>query len=348
MNISSPIGKRAQWVFPIVIALFFQALALLLSQFREPIGFAWYGLLWSVLIVFAMWEIGRRVGHRYTHTSYHKSRFWRKTAQQFLLASALQMLAFDLSFIGINFYENYVLGHNNPLSIGHILMSSTFSIVISLLINTVQIGYQVVYNWQQAQLKANAYKHEVTIANLESLKQQLDPHFMFNNFSTLHGLIYEDQEKAGDYLLKLADVYRQVLGSLSKTEHQIKDELAIALPYIDLLQIRYGQHLKFEMHIPESCHELQLAVMGLQIAIENAIKHNRIDAENPLSIQIQIEGNSWLSINNNLQPRSSMPSSNGIGLSNLNARCEHACGQSINIAKTKQQFSIKIPLWKKP
>ncbi|MGB0522273.1 MAG: sensor histidine kinase [Flammeovirgaceae bacterium] len=339
------ISKWAQWIYPLVITFFFQGLAFLLSQFREPIGITWYGFFWSMGIVFVLWFIGYRVNAWFVNHASWKMGFWQKVIRQFVLVTFIQITVFNLSFIGINYFENNYLNNDNPLSIAHVLMSTAFAFVICLMINSVQMGYQIVSARQQALLEAHQFKQESIAANLENLKQQIDPHFMFNNFSTLHGLIHEDVDKASDFLLKLSDVYRYVLSSLAKESHTLAEELTLIRPYTELLAIRYAKQIRIHIEIPEKLKSKNIVTMALQIPIENAIKHNRIDAQHPLSISIQTDHSSWIEVKNNLQLRSSQPISNGIGLENLEARCAYLTGRSVQILQSKQHFAIKIPIW---
>lgn len=184
-------------------------------------------------------------------------------------------------------------------------------------------------------------KHENLLVQLTSLKNQLNPHFLFNSLNTLSWLINEDKEKSQQYLQKLSQVLRYSLSMQEQSLVPLKEELALVESYIFLLQIRFGDNLKVRIQIDDK--QYQIPPLSLQLLIENAIKHNVVSTASPLSIWIeQQEHNTTLMVRNTLH-RKANSEGTGIGLVNLNERFKILANREIVIQKD-ESFIVIIPL----
>lgn len=184
-------------------------------------------------------------------------------------------------------------------------------------------------------------KSENLLVQLSSLKNQLNPHFLFNSLNTLSWLINEDKEKSQRYLQKLSQVLRYSLSMQGQSLVPLKEELALVDSYIFLLQIRFGNNL----HILKDIENLQFKIppLSLQLLIENAIKHNIISTASPLSIWIEVnEKAKTIIVRNtlNLKPNSE---GTGIGLANLNERFKILANHEIEIQQN-EDFTVTLPL----
>ena len=181
-------------------------------------------------------------------------------------------------------------------------------------------------------------------AEIQALKNQLDPHFMFNALSTLSHLIQGDAQKAYQYNLKLAEVYNYFLVNKKRDLIPLAEELQFIEDYFYLLQIRHGNRLKVKISISTQ-ESLNFFILpgALQIPVENAIKHNELSDQHPLLIEITCEGD-LVRISNEICPKPYLVTSTQIGLQNLSRRYWLACHEKINIQKTPSAFIVELPL----
>ena len=182
-------------------------------------------------------------------------------------------------------------------------------------------------------------------AELQSLKLQLDPHFMFNNFSTLSELINEDPAVASEFLDNLSRVYRYMIQNLRKDLVQLKVEIEFLKAYIYLMKIRHGDNMQVLIHLNEAVMESLIPPVTLQMLTENAIKHNIATTDSPLIIQINCEGG-HITITNNLQRIAHAMPSTGMGLRNITDRYRILSGHEPVITETDTAFYVALPVLK--
>ena len=154
----------------------------------------------------------------------------------------------------------------------------------------------------------------------EVLKNQLNPHMLFNSLNTLRSLVRENQDKAQDYIQELSRVLRYTLQSNESQCVSLREEMEFVSAYIFLLKMRFENNLQFDIQINNAYEEYLLPPMAVQVLIENAVKHNEISNRKPLTIHITTDDNGNLSISNDIQPKWTATSGTGIGLANLAKR----------------------------
>ncbi|MCU0325882.1 MAG: histidine kinase [Spirosomaceae bacterium] len=177
---------------------------------------------------------------------------------------------------------------------------------------------------------------------LNSLKNQLNPHFLFNSLNTLSWLINDDKAKSQQYLQKLSQVLRYSLSMQEQSLVSLKEELSLLDSYIFLLQIRFGENLQIRKDLSE-IEKYKIPPLSTQLLIENAIKHNIISTTKPMYLTIVVDSeNQTLSVSNslNLKPNSE---GTGIGLANLNERFRILANQEIEIQQN-EEFRVILPL----
>jgi LytS/YehU family sensor histidine kinase len=207
----------------------------------------------------------------------------------------------------------------------------------------IAISYRNIKDKYLIKLQNEALQKETAQAKFAQLREQINPHFMFNSFSTLNGLIDESLERAKKFLLNMSDVYRYVLKSQSATTVRLDEEAHFAKVYAAMIDERFGDTVKFEFGIPSDKLSLRVVPLSIQMLIENAVKHNHFDLSAPLKVSIKVVGD-HVEVNNNLQKRLNGENNHSVGLYNLNQRYKYASKQEIIIVQTKEQFSVKIPL----
>jgi len=185
----------------------------------------------------------------------------------------------------------------------------------------------------------NAYLN----AQLQLLKEELNPHFFFNALSSLSSIVREDPQKAQQYISHLSKMFRYSLNRQEKSLVTLKDELTMLDSYLALQKMRLEDGLAVNINIPQQYYNSKLPYMSLQPLLENAVKHNMASAGAPLKASIFLEGD-ILVVENNIQPLRLPAEGNGTGLANLNERCRILMHQEIAIEKTPDKFVVKLPL----
>ena len=180
-------------------------------------------------------------------------------------------------------------------------------------------------------------------AQLESLKSQIDPHFLFNSLNILGSLIYKDPGKAVQFLGQLSKVYRVVLDSGRKQTVTLEGELELVNAYIYLLKTRFGDNLQIQTDIPLDRMHYLVPPTSVQMLVENAVKHNGYSAEEPLTIKIFV-ADKMLIVTNNLQPRLDKEGSTKIGLQNIVNRYRFLTDKPVEIEPTPGEFTVRLPL----
>ncbi|WP_420388590.1 sensor histidine kinase [Roseivirga sp.] len=200
-------------------------------------------------------------------------------------------------------------------------------------------------NWKQTALDAERLKKEQMATKYESLKNQVNPHFLFNSLNALTNLVYEDQDQAAKFIRQLSKVYRYVLDTRSKEVVSLETELQFVESYLFLQKIRFDDKLKVNIDV-EGYQDRMIPPLALQMLLENAIKHNTIAKDEPLTIDIKVEADRLI-VSNNLQIKN-IPSeeSSGMGLANIKARYEFLSDQPVVIEKTDKTFKVELPLLK--
>lgn len=177
----------------------------------------------------------------------------------------------------------------------------------------------------------------------ESLKQQLNPHFLFNSLTSLSGLIESDQQLAGNFLKQMSKIYRYILKSRDSETVSLKEEIDFVQTYISLQQTRFRKGLDVNISVPPDALDRKIPPVTLQNLIENAIKHNIIDAESPLVITIRVSGE-YLRIENNLQKKQMVETSNKQGLASLSSLYSYLSPKPVLIEETSESFCVQLPL----
>jgi len=196
---------------------------------------------------------------------------------------------------------------------------------------------------QQIKTAFDELQNENLTNQVRGLMQQINPHFFFNTLNTLSGLVQESPEKSEVFIDKLSQVFRYVLKMQENSKVLLSEELKFTEDYFYLLKMRFEDKIFLEINIQQT-DNISVAPLCTQLLIENVIKHNRMNRQFPVKIQIQNENN-YLKVSNTFYPQKNI-NSLGLGLKNLNKRCELLAGKSILIEQTENLFCIKVPLIK--
>lgn len=209
---------------------------------------------------------------------------------------------------------------------------------------SINFGIQFLSNWKTAQFNSEQFQKETIKAELTTLKNHLDPHFLFNNLNILSSLISKDKDLSQSYLEKFADVYRNILQSSQEELVTLNDELKFIASYLYLLEIRFEDTIQTFIDVESKDQKKYLPPLTLQMLIENAIKHNTISEVRPLKIHIGSQ-NGFISVKNNYQPKKlEIRNSNNSGLENIKKRYSYFTDKQVQVFQNPDTFIVKIPL----
>ncbi|MFC5408260.1 sensor histidine kinase [Larkinella bovis] len=205
-------------------------------------------------------------------------------------------------------------------------------------------GLYSLTKWKENSLQAEAYKREVLLNQLDVLKNQINPHFLFNSLNALSSLISEAPEQAEQYVDEMARVYRYLLQTNENTLTTLDKELDFIRSYYHLLKMRYQAGVSLSIAVSETYQTHQLPPLTLQLLVENTVKHNRVQSGKPLRIQIETTPDGWLRVRNNLQRKTIRVASNRVGLTNITAKYRLLGAAEPVIEETDGYFTVTLPL----
>ncbi len=217
-----------------------------------------------------------------------------------------------------------------------------------LLLVTVYEAFYLLGKWQESKLSYEHQKKIILQSQLDSLKNQINPHFLFNTLNSLSSLIAEAPQQAEIFVDEIAKVYRYLLQTNEEALTTLAVELAFIRSYYHLLKTRYGTGLTLRLEVAEPFLSYQLPPLTLQLLVENAVKHNVIQARRPLHILIATTPAGALCVRNNIQPKTTHIESTRVGLVNISARYQLLTQQSPVVEATAEQFTVTLPLLAPP
>ena len=235
--------------------------------------------------------------------------------------------------------------HQYPLSDNYtpLKLNLTYAWLVNLLFHLLNTVVYYFEEYKSTRNEADALKKYQQEAELQMLRNQINPHFLFNNLNVLSSLVMQNNAEANDFIDAFSKVYRYILNNHQKEIVPVEEELQFMQPYVFLLKKRFGEGLNVITTIPQSMHQLYVIPAALQMLVENAIKHNVASKNKPLSISIQIEKD-HLCVTNNLQPKQTKEPSTEIGIKNIKKRYELLSNKKVTIETTDNQFMVLLPL----
>jgi sensor histidine kinase YesM len=219
----------------------------------------------------------------------------------------------------------------------------SFGVWITLTIVTV---FHIIFfynRYQKNKIQEQKVIAGTASAKFDALKNQLDPHFLFNSLNVLTSLIEENPDNAQKFTTSLSKVYRYVLEQKSKELVTVDEELNFARTYMSLLKMRFEDSIIFEIPDQASNPESKVVPLSLQLLLENAVKHNMVTSSKPLHIRIYEDGD-HLVVMNNLQPKQIVKKSSGVGLENIKQRYALLSNRKVHINQRGQDFAVAIPM----
>lgn len=296
--------------------------------------------LGGILSAFTLWEGNRRI--------FISMRRWFPRYNQTTRRLVVQtLLSIGFTFVATAFLHwVYPLVVGITLGAGDALLSSfLLNLVPTLFVTSLYESAYFFRHWKENLQRSEALVRANMQAELEMLRSQLDPHFMFNSLNTLAALIEDDNEPAHMYLGQLADVYRYVLLSRNKTTVPLAEEMAFVEAYLYLNKTRFRDDLRVEQHIAPAAYAARVAPLSLQLLVENAIKHNVISPENPLCVTLTTEADvPYVRVQNNVQLKTGLQPSTRVGLRNLIDQYRLLSERPVEVHRAPDSFMVRIPL----
>jgi hypothetical protein len=212
--------------------------------------------------------------------------------------------------------------------------------LITLVVSSIMHGSSFLTEWKKTAIEAERLKKEQISTKYEALRNQVNPHFLFNSLNVLTTLVHKDADLAEKFIRQLSDNYRYVLDTREQEVVSLDEEVRNLHAYIFLMKIRFGESLNATI---SSNIEGQVAPLTLQMLVENAIKHNEVSKSNPLSIEVFQEGE-YIVVKNNLQKKNNVTDSTGVGLENIKARYGFLSENGVVVNENDGYFTVKIPI----
>ncbi len=301
-----------------------------------------YDFLISILITILVWEGNLRIDEwlnlRYPWISGPGKRILVHLA----LSVGYSALTIFIAAFLFNCFSNE-LPFNGKEFIRVTLIILGVLVLMSIILLTFEISSQFFKHWKNSLVEIEKYRAESLQAQLQNLKNQINPHFLFNNLSVLSSLVYKDQDKAVEFISQLSKVYRYLLDNQNNELVTVDQELLFISSYTFLLRIRFGANLIINTEIRKEDLSGLIPPMALQILIENAIKHNELSSDHPLSISLD-SANENLVVSNNLQLKPQHEPGSQTGLNNIRARYKFFTERPVEVIQDSGSFIVKIPL----
>lgn len=233
------------------------------------------------------------------------------------------------------------------IQLGDLFYTMLISIVMTLIISLILHSRSFLSSWRQSAIDNERMQKETISARYETLKNQVNPHFLFNSLNVLTHLVYEDADQSARFIKKLSEVYRYVLDSKDRELTPFKDEMKFVEAYLFLQKIRHEDSLEVEVKTIENDQQ-QVVPIAIQMLVENAIKHNVISENQPLKIGIE-QVNGRVIVKNNLQKKNILKEeSSGTGLKNIISRYEFLTDRAVEVHQSDSTFEVSLPLLETP
>ena len=333
---------RNWWTFILGNLVMGFLVAILFFNFKNNLINISIGILWSAAISITQW-----LGHAYLQSQIEKKYSWLEKPLQRFIWTVVSIVCYSLfAFAAIQIIMSFIVMGQSPQETlkqisGNYLLPLVISFFVSILSGA--IGFFV--NWKKAVLKQEQLRSEMLNYKYEVLKNQINPHFMFNSLNVLSDLVYEDQKLAVQFIHQFSDIYRYVLEKRDVELVPLSEEIEFLEKFIFLLKTRFEEKLDVEIDLLTQSDEL-VVPLALQLLIENAVKHNEVSSQKPLIVSV-VKQDQYISVSNTIQAKNIGETSKKIGLKNLEQQYQYFTDLPVKVIQTSDRFEVKIPILKK-
>ena len=308
--------------------------------FSQPLTGQRVGLMVFQLVLIAgtVEASGALLTWLYRRLNEHMSTRWRLFTA-FLCAYLLTVLIRALSYYLRSAIFGMPLPELRPLLTGFFIMSYWLSLSVVVIHELFYVSALA----RKVEEESEALSRAGLQRQFDSLREQVNPHFLFNNLNSLITLISKDRDKADEFIEEMSLVYRYLLRNNRGNLTSLREELRFIESYNHLLRTRFGEGFQPEISVSRTALDLQLPPMTLQLLVENAVKHNVVSLQSPLQLQIAVIDGS-LVVTNNIQRKSKAAPSTQVGLQNIRSRYSLLRQPDIRIEDDGSQFTVIVPL----
>lgn len=292
--------------------------------------FYWFSVRWTILFL----------RHRFPE--------YKDTGKRLLLLVLITVMM--VSLINVFCYDLHDLllpeGHQENLT-PFDYTKATFLVVFFVL--SLYEGIYFYHRWKLSLIETERLRKENISSQLDALRSQVNPHFLFNSLNTLTYLIPEDSERAVSFVQQLSKVYRYILEIRNRSLITVAEELSFLEAYQFLLHERFGNNLNIDLQIDPAVRQLYMVPLSMQMLLENAIKHNIISKDQPLQIEITADTlRDGMLVRNRIQPKQQVQTSTKVGLDNIRRRYAFYTTASVEVDNKDGWFSVHLPLLHAP
>lgn len=305
------------------------------------IQISWYTALGSITaITLATWECSRLLVKKMVPTSSHQG----KTLQRLILFFAISTTACILFTTLIVYSFDSFFDHPELNLLVPLKLTITYAVLINLLFHLLHAVAFYMDRYKNKQLEAEELLRMNTQAQMQSIKAQINPHFLFNNLNVLSTLVMKGSNNANEFIEAFSKVYHYILRNYEKELVPLQQEIDFLQPYTFLLQQRFPESFFVEITLSHEQMKKFVIPVAIQMLVENAIKHNIVSKQQPLIVSISVNNMGELVVSNNVQPKLNTEPSGKIGLANINQRYYMLSGKEIGLTSNETFFSVSLPL----
>jgi sensor histidine kinase YesM len=341
-----PFYTRKDWIIisvllpPVVLTMNYWIFG---SRYFSESGIFWWSTSITAVIAFISWLLQIVVAIRLQK----KFPGYGDTIRRLSFALSLYVLITSLTIYLVFQAYDYFSFFNYKINWRRLTLAIITGVLVDVLAASFHEAAAFYERWKKATVLAEQLKRENLQTQFDSLKAQVNPHFLFNSLNSLSSLISEDAMKAEKFLDELSKVYRYLLRNNEDDLTTLSEELQFIQSYCHLLKTRYGESLQVQTYIDNRYLEYQLPPLTLQLLVENAVKHNRMMKEFPLRIILKNSGDKLIVVNN-LQRKIRQVSSNRVGLGNIAKKYKLLQQEDILVKVDESEFAVEIPLIQPP
>ncbi|MBL6448353.1 histidine kinase [Fulvivirga sp. 29W222] len=295
---------------------------------------------WVVVVLVLLW-----FGNKLITIQLDKHFPWLSYGNRRFFTHLLLGIIYSLIIINLAYLTFKAMFTSNPPTGEQFIVMNVYGLIMFIPVFSIYFSLHFLQHWKKSALNAEKFKKENIRTQLESLKNHLDPHFLFNNLNILSSLIDKDKDLSKNFLDNFADVYRTILRSKDEDLILLDEELSFIKSYIALLKTRFEDMIVFTEDIESKDKMKMIPPMTLQMLVENAIKHNIISEKRPLHILLKSSDDNYFIVRNSLYPRSEeLKDSSRSGLDNIRRRYAYFTNQEVKVLSGDNSFEVRVPL----
>ena len=300
----------------------------------------YFTVAWIAAVLILLW-----LGNRFITIQFDRYFPWLSYGNRRFFIHLVIGILYTLVVINLAYLTFKGLFTADPPTGEQFIVANVYGLVMFIPVFSIYFSLQFLRHWKRSELNAERFKKENIRTQLESLKNHLDPHFLFNNLNILSSLIDKDKDLSKAFLDNFAEVYRTILRSKDEDLILVEDELNFIKSYMALLKTRFEDMIVFTEEVDGRSKMKMIPPMTLQMLVENAIKHNVVSEKKPLHISFKsYEGNYFIVSNSLNQRPEELKDSSRSGLDNIRRRYAYFTDQEVQVTANDKQFEVKVPL----